>query len=121
MTAFEIGKKIVAMCNEGKAHQAIMELYAQDVVSVEAATPPGGSAESKGLDAVLGKAKWWEDNHEVHSAKAEGPFPHGDRFAVRFTYEITFKPTKQRRVMDEIGVYTVKNDKIAREEFFYST
>jgi hypothetical protein len=39
---------------------------------------------------------------------------------VRFTYDITNKPSGKRVTMDEIGLFTVKNGKIAREEFFYT-
>lgn len=50
----------------------------------------------------------------------EGPWPHGDdRFAVRFTYDITNKPSGMRMQMDEIGVFTVADGKVVREEFFY--
>ena len=50
------------------------------------------------------------------------PFPN-DRFAVKFHYERTPKsgPMKGKRMqMDEVGVDTVRNGKIVREEFFYS-
>ncbi len=119
MNTVEIGKKIVALCKEGKALQAIQELYSPDIVSVEAQGMPGMPAEMKGLEAIIGKAKWWEGAHEVHSAKAEGPWPHGDRFAIRFTYDITNKESKKRMTMDEVGLYTVKDGKVVREEFFY--
>jgi hypothetical protein len=55
----------------------------------------------------------------VHKAEIFGPYPHDDRFAVRFVFELTFKPTGERRTMDEIGLFTVVDGKIAREEFFY--
>ncbi len=80
-------------------------------------------AEMRGIDKIRGKNQWWFDNNEVHSAKVEGPFPHNDRFAVKFHYDVTPKdgPMKGKRMqMDEVGVYTVKNGKIVREEFFYS-
>ena len=30
-----------------------------------------------------------------------------------------FKPSKQRMKLDEVGLFTVANGKIVREEFFY--
>ena len=39
---------------------------------------------------------------------------------MRFLYDITNKPSGKRMTMDEIGLFTVENDKIVREEFFYS-
>jgi len=93
-----------------------------DIVSVEAAAPPnGGSAEVRGIEAVIAKSKWVAENNTIHSGTAEGPWPNGDRFIVRFTYEVTFKPTNERRKLDETALFTVKNGKIVREEFFYPT
>jgi ketosteroid isomerase-like protein len=122
MTNVEIGKKLVELCQQGKNQEAMATLYAKDIVSVEAAGGPNMPAESRGLDAVNAKGKWWSDNHTVHAATTEGPFPHGsDKFAVRFSYDITNKPTNKRLKMDEIAVFTVKDGKIVREEFYYVT
>jgi ketosteroid isomerase-like protein len=119
----EVGKKLVALCKEGKHIEAIDALYSPDIVSIEAGAPPGGSAKSEGLAAVKGKGEWWVANHEVHGGDVQGPFPHGDRFVVRFTYDITPKagPMAGKRItMDEAALYTVKDGKIVHEEFFYS-
>jgi ketosteroid isomerase-like protein len=122
MTNLEIGKKLVELCQQGKNQEAMAALYAKDIVSVEAAGNPSMPAESRGIDAVNAKGKWWYDNHTVHSATAEGPYPHGsDRFAVRFSYDLTNKPSNKRMKFDEIAVFTVKDDKIVREEFYYVT
>jgi hypothetical protein len=121
MTTFEIGKKLVELCNQGKNLEVMETLYSPDIVSVEAAAMPGMPQEARGIPAVRAKGEAWEAAHEVHSGTAEGPFPHGDRFVVRFTYDITHKPTSQRRKMDEMALFTVKGDKIVREEFFYVT
>ncbi len=121
MTTLEIGKQLVELCRTGKNHEAMEKLYAPDIVSVEAGAPPGGSAESKGREAVMAKSKWWADNHEIHKAEVDGPFPHGDRFAVVFKYDITRKTDNKRFDMNEVALYTVANDKVVREEFFYAT
>ena len=118
-----VGKKLVEFCKEGKNKQAMEELYSPHIVSVEAGAPPGGSAKSEGIAAVKGKAEWWEANHEVHKADVHGPFPHGDRFIVRFAYDVTAKAgpmAGKRFTMDEAALYTVKDGKIVHEEFFYS-
>jgi ketosteroid isomerase-like protein len=120
MNTLEIGKKMVELCREGKNDEAIKTLFSKDIVSVEAGAPPGQEATTKGMDAVLAKGKWWMDNHIVHSAKAEGPWPHGDRYIVRFTYDVTFKPDNKRFTMDEAALYTVANGKVVKEEFFYT-
>ena len=87
--------------------------------SAEAVPPPGRERVVKGLDALRAKSKFFFDNNEVHKSEVLGPYPHQDRFAVRFVFEVTFKPTGQRRTMDEVGLFTVVDGKIAKEEFFY--
>ena len=120
MTVMEVGNKLVEFCKKGENLKAIETLYSQNIVSVEAASMPNMPAEMRGMEAIVGKNKWWMDNHEIHSAICEGPFPHGDRFIVHFNYDVTNKPSKKRMKMDEMALYTVENDKIVREEFFYS-
>ena len=120
MSTLEIDQKMVELCREGKNDEAVNTLFSADIVSVEAGAPPGQDATTKGIAGVLGKGKWWVDNHIVHSGKAEGPWPHGDRFIVRFTYDVTFKPENKRFVMDEAALYTVANGKVVKEEFFYT-
>ena len=120
MTAHDIGKKYVALCKEGRREECLA-LFSQDAVSVEAAAPPGGERTTKGLDAMAAKGKWWAENNEVHKAELSGPYPHDDRFAVHFTFDITNKPSGQRRTMDEIGLFTVVDGRITREEFLYPT
>lgn len=120
MNTMEIAQQMVALCRQGKNTEALNTLFAADVVSVEAFAPPGTpSREAKGLAAVKGKGEWWVANHEIHSAAVSGPWPHDDRFIVGFQYDVTDKPSGQRMKLDEVGLYTVKNGKIVREEFFY--
>lgn len=123
MDTKQVGEKLVGLCREGKNLEALDTLYSPDIVSVEATSMPGNPAEQSGIDAVRGKNQEWFNNHEVHSASAEGPFPNGDRFAVKYHYDVTAKGgpmAGQRFAMDEVAVYTVKDGKIVREEFFYS-
>jgi len=120
--AKSVGKKLIEFCRGGLNLQAISTLYSPDIVSVEAVGSPDMPAEMRGIDKVVAKNKWWYENNEIHHASAEGPFPNGDRFAVVFEYETTAKagPRKgQRSRFEEVALYTVKNGKIVREEFFY--
>lgn len=120
MTTQEVADKLVALCSKGKFHEATAELYGNDVVSMEAGAPPGGSRESKGLEAVMAKGKWWAENHEVHSASVEGPLVAGAFFSVSFKMDVTFKPQSRRFTMEEIAVYKVADGKVVYEEFFYA-
>ena len=120
MTTHEIAVTLVRLCSQGKFAEATEQLYSPDIVSVEAGAPPGQSRESKGIEAVRAKGKWWVENHEVHSSTVEGPLVAGPYFAVTFKMDITFKPESRRFQMEEIGLYKVADGKIVNEQFFYS-
>jgi hypothetical protein len=120
MTTQEVADTLVSLCKEGKFHEAVDTLYADDVVSVEAFAPPGQSREMKGLDNVKGKGEWWAANHEVHAATVEGPLVAGSHFSATFKMDVTFKPENRRFKMEEIAVYKVENGKVVYEEFFYN-
>jgi ketosteroid isomerase-like protein len=120
MTTLDVAKKYVALCKEGKSAECLDTLFSKDAVSVEAGAPPGMDRTAKGLEAIRAKGKWWTENHTVHKAEASGPYPHDDRFAVRFQYDVTNKPSGKRIQMDEVGLFTVVDGKIVKEEFFYT-
>ena len=117
MNTQEVADKVVELCRKQAWREAVESLYAKDIVSVEARAMEGGSFESRGIDAVRGKVDWWENNMEVHSQKVSGPFVAHDRFVVQYDVDITDKNSKERMQISEVGVYTVKDGKIAREEF----
>jgi hypothetical protein len=119
-TGNDIGKRYVALCKEGQYDKCLDELFSKDAVSVEALDPPNGSRTVKGLDAIHAKGKEWGENHIIHKVDVTGPFPNADRFIVRFTFEVTNKKSNQRITLDEMGLFTIENGKITREEFFYS-
>ena len=121
-STYEVGKKLVDLCRQGKHMEAITTLYATNIVAIEAMAGPNMPARVEGIDAIKKKAEWWERSHEIHGGNVDGPWPHGDRFIVRFTYDVTAKegPMAGKRMnLDEAALYTVKDGKIVQEEFFY--
>ena len=54
---------------------------------------------------------------QVHSFEASGSFVAHDRFVVQYDADVTDKNSKKRTQSSEVGVYTVKNGKIVREQF----
>ena len=117
MNTEEVAKKLVEFCRKGEWMKAIDDLYAKDIVSVEAQAMENMPAEMRGIDQVGGKTEWWEKQMEVHSAKVTGPFVARDTFVVQFDVDVTDKASKKRMQMSEVGIYTVKDGKVAREEF----
>lgn len=115
MSIRALATKFVEMCNQGKNFEVMRTMYAADIVSVE-----GDGKETAGQQPVIKKSEIWQGNNTIHSEKVLGPFFNGpDQFAVHFTFEITPKATGKRTTIEEVGVYTVKGDKITREQFFY--
>jgi hypothetical protein len=121
MNTEEVAQKVVELVRKQSWHEAVNTLYDKDIVSVEAQASDGGSPETRGIDGVRGKVDWWIDAMEVHSFKANGPFVAHDRFVVQYDADVTDKKSKKRFQLSEVGVYTVKNGKIVREEFLPCT
>ena len=120
MNVNEIGTELVALCRQGKNFEAIEKFYSPDVVSIEAMAMPGMGQTQTGIEAIIGKNTWWVENHEMHGGDVQGPFPHENRFIVFFKFDVTPKHTGKRMTMEEMGLFTVENEKIVKEEFFYS-
>lgn len=116
-----VADELVALCRAGHNMDAINTLYSPDIVSVESMGNEQMPREMKGIDAIRQKNKWWGENNEVHSSVVDGPFIGEDKFAVYYNYDVTFKPTGQRTPMEEMALYTVKDGKVVREQFFYRT
>ncbi|MEO8543805.1 MAG: SnoaL-like domain-containing protein [Betaproteobacteria bacterium] len=118
MTTRELAQAFTDLLKSGKADEAGKTYWSDDIVSME--PMDGDMAVLKGRKAVDGKSAWWFANHEVHSVGTEGPYVHGDQFAVRFTMDVTPKGGKRMK-MDEVGLYTVKGGKIVEERFFFGS
>lgn len=119
MATKDVAEGLVGLCKVGQFSEAITRYYADNIVSVEAMAPEGGQRETHGLAAAQAKQQWWNENHDTHSMEIEGPYLNGDQFAVRFHMDVTFKPKAQRMTMTEVALYTVADDNIIHERFFY--
>ena len=117
MTTEEVAKRVVDLVRKQAWYEALDTLYDDNIVSVEAFSMSGSSPETRGKEAVRGKIDWWLNATEVHSFIADGPFVAHDRFVVQYDADVTDQESKQRRKLSEVGVYTVKDGKIVREEF----
>ena len=118
----KIGNRLVEICRTDQELAGLDELYAEDAVSAEAACMPGSESRFfEGRDAIRGKHEWWNGAMEVHSQEVVGPYFHGeDRFGLIFRADVTDMQSGTRSQVDELAVYTVKNGKIVREEFYFS-
>jgi len=117
MNTEQVAQKVVELVRKQAWHEALDTLYDKDIVSMEARTQDGSSPETRGKEGVRGKIDWWVNKMQVHSFKASEPFVAHDRFVVQYDADVTDKNSKKRFQLSEVGVYTVKNGKIVREEF----
>ena len=117
MSVRTVAGKFVELCRQGKNFDVMRGLYAPDIVSVE-----NDGRETAGQNPVIKKSEDWVSDKTFNGETVAGPFFNGanpDQFAVFFTLDVTPKATGKRISLEEVGVYTVKNDKITREQFFY--
>jgi hypothetical protein len=117
MSLQSVAEMFVDMCRRGKNFDVMRTMYAPTIVSVE-----GDGKETAGQGPVIKKSEHWATVNTFHGETVAGPFYNGanpDQFAVYFTLDITRNATGERLTLDEVGVYTVENDLITREQFFY--
>jgi hypothetical protein len=118
MNTKEVAEKLCEHCRNGTEAEGLKTLYAEHAQSVEAMTPPGMDPVAKGRDAIKAKHEWWNGAMEVHSIEVEGPFIHGNSFAVLFRMDVSDKASGKRWQGSEIGLYEVEDGKIVREAFY---
>jgi hypothetical protein len=119
MSTQQVADRLVALCREGKFQEAVQELYAPNIVSLE---PKGANAPERleGFDQVLGKSVEFENMvEEHHGMKVSDAVVAADHFAVALELDCTFKGMG-RTTMAEVAVYKVADGKIVWEQFCYS-
>ncbi len=114
----EVGQNLVSMFNRGQLKEIEDKYWSPKIESIEGM---GVSQAWRGRKAVEGKNAWWMGDHVMHGGSAEGPYVGATGFAVKFRLDVETKSTGKRETMEEVGVYTVQNGKIVREEFMYGT
>lgn len=118
MTTQSIANRLVELCRQGDFETAQTELFANDAVSKEPYATPDFDQETKGLDAILEKGrKWSEMVEEMHNMEVSDPVVAANSFACTMRMDVTTKG-QGRMDMKELCVYTVKDGKVASEEFF---
>ena len=120
MSVETVARKFMELCKLGKHFEVMRTMYAPEMVSVE-----GDGTEYVGKDVVIRKSEAFQGNNAIQSQDLRGPFFLGDanarsgRFGVYTAIEFSPKSGGERRRHEEVGLYTVKDDTITREEFYY--
>jgi hypothetical protein len=120
MSVETVARKFIELCNQGKHFEVMRTMYSADMVSVE-----GDGKEYVGKEPVIHKSEVFQGNNNILSQDLRGPFFCGDpnasagKFGVYTSIDFAPKAGGERVTHEEVGLYTVKNDTITREEFFY--
>ena len=123
MSLQTVAHRFVDLCNEGKNFDVMEQMYAPDIVSVEAS-----GVQVAGKRPVIEKSRVWQANNTITAEKVRGPFfdsiddpaaRSSGQFAVHFSIDVTPKTTGRPITREEGGIYTVKDDQIPREQFYY--
>ncbi len=112
-----VANRLVALCREGRMIEAQTELMSPDCEQIE----PDRAVEPSvtGLAAILAKeARFTAALESMHAITISEPLVAGKFFTIRLQFDLTIKGRK-RMILDELGVYEVRNGKIVREQFFY--
>jgi ketosteroid isomerase-like protein len=119
MSVQEVANKLVELCREGKHNEAINDLYDDNAVNIE---PEGSPMQrTEGKEAILqATEQWFSSVEEIHEGYVSDPVVAADHFACTMRYDVTYKE-HGRNVMNEIGVFGVKDGKITTAQFFYNT
>jgi len=120
MTIQEVANRLTNLCRQGKYEEAQRELYSDAADSIE---PPHskGAQTVKGLDAIIKKGAEFQAMVEaVHGGSVSDPIIADDHFAVALVLDITMKGMGRTK-MEELCVYEVKDGKVVKEQFFYSS
>lgn len=114
----ELANKLVEYCRKGDWETAQKELYADHIISLEPEGAPNQRTE--GLENIIKKGEDFDKMVEkVHSIEVSDPLV-AERF-ITFTMTIDCDFIGMgRTLMPEVCVYEVQDNKIVKEQFFYT-
>lgn len=118
MSAEKVANRLVELCRAGKNMQAVNELYADNIVSIERDNAPNPRVEGK-QNVIKKSEEWYAMVEEYHKGKVSAPLIAGNHFTITMDMDVSFK--EQGRIqIQEVCVYEVADSKIVREDFFYN-
>jgi ketosteroid isomerase-like protein len=115
MTTKEIAQKFYEYCKEDNSEK-VMEMYSDDIVSIEEGESPMQIC--KGKQEIQKKIDWWNSTFESLEYSCHGPYINGDQFSLIFSMKTKQKNGKVEE-MQEVAIYTVKEEKVVEEKFMY--
>ncbi|MGY5351424.1 SnoaL-like domain-containing protein [Wenyingzhuangia sp. IMCC45533] len=118
MTTEKIANRLVELCRQGQNALAQVELYDDDIESIESQATR--YRKTRGIKKVQRKtAMFYEMAQEIHKYELSDPLIIDDHFCFKLSVDVTVRGLG-RVQLDELCVYHVKDEKIIKEEFFYT-
>ena len=117
MTIQQIADRLVVLCRQRQFRQAQEELYAADANSLK---PDNGAFRTTyGLAALQAEGTaFWSRVETLHELTVSEPLVAAIYFSLVMRLDMTL-PGVGRRVVDEICVYRVSDERIVQEQFFF--
>ena len=116
----EVAREFTAMLRRGQFESAGEKFWAADVMSAEpAAVSDDIPALVCGKEAVRRKIKSRFAEGDIYDLSIDGPFITGDQFALFLDMLMTDPATGKTQPFTEIAIFTVRDERIIEERFFY--
>lgn len=109
LPAAEVADRYTEAFRQGRMDLAT-RWYSPGIVRV---APIEGGGELRGLPSIMDNAARRNSGPEIRGVTVDGPFVHGNRFAVRFELD------RGELTETKMSLYTVHNGAISREEVYY--
>jgi uncharacterized protein YbjT (DUF2867 family) len=113
----EVVSRHVSLLRQGDL-AAALKLLAPDVVRT---APLEGTGPLEGAEAIMANGRRQTAGYQIRGVDIDGPYPHGDRFAVRFAFDEVHIPTGTTGITKKMSVYAVRDSAIVTEDVYYHT
>ena len=114
-TIHEIANRLTELVSEQKFVEAYVQLYADDAESIDPLNTD--QQELKSLQVLVEREESFLSRTTIHKINVSEPLIAGSYFAVNLTMDFTVTGL-ERRTIEELCVYKVKDGKIIRQQFF---
>lgn len=119
MTTQQVADRLVELCRKGQNALAQVELYHDDIESIEAQF--SRYKRTKGINKVQRKtAMFFERAKTIHQYEISDPLVVDDYFCFKMKIDVDIKGLG-RVQLEELCMYHTKEGKIIKEEFFYKS
>jgi SnoaL-like domain len=113
----EVVSRYVSLLRRGELAGALT-LLAPDVVRT---APLEGTRPLEGIEAIMANGRRQTAGYQIRGVEIDGPYPHAERFAVRFAFDEVHIPTGTTGVTEKMSVYAVRDSAIVSEDVYYHT